>query len=158
MEQDGQTYLVPFPGFVRLILVAGGAFALVMAPYELWRGVWPMNVTSPFFGIIILGAVGVGAAAVVAGLFAPAVRLRFLPGMIEVTQTNPWGESSWLVRAGDIEAFTVEEHESSEGPTTWCAVIRWSGGRPIRSRELSSREAAERQLAEFKAALQPLDA
>ncbi len=39
MEDDGQTYLLPHPLPARVILTLAGLAALVIAPYELVRGV-----------------------------------------------------------------------------------------------------------------------
>ena len=38
----------PFPLPVRIVLCAVGVFIFVIAPYELWRGVWPLNGLTPF--------------------------------------------------------------------------------------------------------------
>jgi hypothetical protein len=52
MEEDGQTYLLPHPVFARVMLTLAGLFALIMAPYALFGGVWPLNSGSPFFCFI----------------------------------------------------------------------------------------------------------
>lgn len=155
MEPDGRTYLLPHPAFVRIILMLAGALALVMAPYGLWRGVWPPNIFSPFFGLIMIGGMAVGAAFLYGGLIAPAVCLTFSPGVIEVSLIYLWGQSHKTIRADDIEEFLVELVEDSDSGDRWHATIKLKHGRPIMSRPLGTREAAERLLDDFKTALSP---
>ena len=54
-------YDLPNTNFQRAIFTVAGLFALIICPYELWRGVWPLNFTSPFFGFIMFGGMSVGA-------------------------------------------------------------------------------------------------
>lgn len=157
MEPDGRTYLLPHPTWVRIVLTLAGAFVLVVAPMGLWRGVWPLNVTTPFFAALLFGSMAVGAAFVSGGLLAPSVRLRFGPGRIEVDRSYPWGSSGQVIRSDEIEEFAVEEQTTSDGPNEWYAVLRLRGRPPIRSRPLGTRAAAEGQLGEFRTALQTDD-
>jgi hypothetical protein len=153
MEADGKTYLVPHPLFARVIMTVAGAFALVITPYELWRGVWPLNATSPFFGVILAGGMTVGAAFVYGGMFAAGTRMVFSPGRLRVHSANVFGQWERVYLAQDIEGFTVEERETSDGPNDWYAVMTVRGGVKLPSRPLGTRAAAETALAEFKAAL-----
>lgn len=153
MEDDGQTYLLPHPAFARVILTLAGLFAMFIAPYELWRGVWPPNLLSPFFGFIMLGGMSVGAAFVWAGLAAPSGRLVFHDGRLEVHQTFLRGTRSWVIKAAEIEAVEVEESVSSDGPNDWYAVIRAAARDPIRSRPLGRRAAAEELAGVFRSKL-----
>lgn len=150
MEKDGQTYLLPHPAFARAIMTLAGLFALVTAPYELIGGVWPLNLASPFFGIIMLGGMSVGAACVWAGLAAPSARLVFRQGCLEVERQYLYGVRRSLIRASDIEAVEVRESPSSDGPNDWHAVIRAVGHDPIGSRPLATREAAEELAGVFR--------
>lgn len=150
MEPDGRTYLLPHPWLVRALLSVAGAFVLLITPYELWRGVWPLNVTTPFFGFMIAGGMSIGATAVWAGLWAPSAALTFSPGRIDIELRNPWGVHRRTVRSEEVLAFEVEEQENSEGPNSWYVVIRTRTGQPVRSRPLDSRAAADKQLAEFR--------
>ena len=152
MEPDGKTYLLPYPLIARVIATCAGAFALFIAPYELWRGVWPLNLTTPFFAFILVGGMSVGANFVWAGLAGSSAVLRFEIGSIELETRNVWGKTSRRIHADEIAAFEVKEQQNSDGPNDWYAVIRTTSGSPIASRPLSTREAAERQLAEFQRA------
>ena len=140
MEPDGQTYILPHPTFARVIMIAGGLFALIMSPYELWGGVWPVSILTPFFGFIMLGGMSVGAAFLYGGLIAPSIALRFGPGVIEVILAFLWGSSRSVIRMNDIEAFDVVENSNTDGPNDWHAVIRLKGREPLGSRPLATRE------------------
>lgn len=155
MEPDGQTYILPHPMFARIIMIAGGLFALVMPPWELGRALWPVNALTPFFAIIVFGGMSVGAAFLYAGLIAPSASLRFYPGMIEVRRDFLWGSSKSVIRTDDIAGFDIKESTNSDGPNDWYAVILLKAGNPIMSRPLGSKEAAETCLAEWKACLIP---
>jgi hypothetical protein len=154
MEPDGRTYLLPHPWPVRAALTLAGGFVLLIAPWELWRGFWPLNLTSPFFAIFLIGGMSIGAAFVWAGLAAPSSTLRFSPGLLEIELVTPWRKALRTVPAVDIDGFEVEESPSSDGPDEFFAMIRTRSGQPVRSRPLGSRAAAERQLAEFRRALE----
>jgi hypothetical protein len=143
MEEDGQTYLLPHPPSARVILTLAGLAALVIAPYELLRGVWPLNVTSPFFGFIMLGGMSVGAMFVWAGLAAPSGKLIFREGQMEVEKNFLHRIRRSLIRAADVSAVEVREVDSMEGPNHWYAVIHVDGQKPIGSRPLETKAAAE---------------
>ena len=49
-----------FPWPIRVGCVAAGAFAIGMTLWELGGGLWPLNIATPFFAIIIGGAGYVG--------------------------------------------------------------------------------------------------
>lgn len=146
-------YDLPNTNFQRAIFTVAGLFALIICPYELWRGVWPLNFTSPFFGFIMFGGMSVGAGIVYAGAFTPSVDYRFSRGFLVVDWRYLWGGTRQTLRAADIMAITVERREQMEGPDDWYAVIKLTAGRPLWSRPLSTKEAAERQAAEFRLAL-----
>lgn len=150
MEPDGQTYILPHPTVARFMMTVFGLFALIISPYELWRGVWPLNIASPFFGFIMLGGMSVGSAVLYAGIVAPSGKMRFSPGLIEVIRTFLWGSSRTVIRLDDIDQFDVVESDSSDGPNDWYAVIRLKNSKPLGSRPLATKEAAEKQLEEFK--------
>ena len=146
-------YELPNNKFQRVIFTVFGLFALIICPYELWRGVWPLNSTTPFFGFVMLGGMSVGAIAIYAGLFTPSAVLTLSPGFIAIDRRYLWGPARTILRAADIEAIAVECQQQSEGPDDWYAAIKLKAQPPLRSRPLSTREAAERQAAEFRAAL-----
>jgi hypothetical protein len=150
MEDDGQTYLLPHPASARVMFTLAGLFALLVPPYELLGGVWPLNATTPFFAFIMLGGMSVGAASLWAGLAAPSARLVFQEGCVEVERQYIWGARRRVIRAADLTAVEVAEMESMEGPNVWHAVIRAAGLAPIGSRPLATKAAAEKLAEVFR--------
>ena len=143
-------YELPHPIVLRAILVIFGLIPLTLAPYELWRGVFPFNITTPFFGFIMIGGMSVGAAFLAAGLVAPSGILIFSKGLLVVERSYLWGKSRQIVLMADVEKMAVQVSEFNDGPDTYLAVITLKSGQVLRSRHLQTRLAAEKQVAEFK--------
>lgn len=150
MEDDGKTYILPHHTISRIIFTCAGLFALIMAPYELWRGVWPLNITSPFFGFIILGGMTVGTGVLYAGLIAPSGKLIFENGFIFVERHFLWGKTKQVYRNNDISSISTRRQDQSDGPDDWYAVINLSGASALNSRPLGSEAAAQKLAKEFQ--------
>jgi hypothetical protein len=150
MEDDEQTYILPVPAVARWILAGAGLFALVITPWELWRGVWPLNATTPFFGFLIAGGMSIGAMTLYAGLVAPSAVLRFAPGSITVERRYLWGMSRQILRQEDLSGLEIEERDNSEGPNDWYVVIRRRNAGPLTSRPLGTKDAAEKLADTFR--------
>ena len=153
MEPDGTTYHVPHPTYVRIILVVCGSFAVFMALYELWPGVWPINLTTPFFAAILAGAMWVGFAFIQGGLMAPSLQLAFRSDGLEIMYHWPWRKQTRVYPPEEIVGVSIEERETSEGPNDWYAVITLMNGEKIPSRPLARKEAAEELAAKFSGLL-----
>lgn len=144
---------VAFPTPLRVILCAVGAFIGVMVTYELWRGVWPLNFTSPFFGLIILGGWSGAFAAISAGLGTSQRLYVFRPGELEVTQT--WIRRSEQKRydVADIVSLGCKEQESSDGPNMHYVEIAVRSGETFKSRMFDTEVTAKRHAEDFKRVL-----
>jgi hypothetical protein len=154
MEPDGKTYLLPHLGISRIIFGGAGLFALIIAPYELWRGVWPLNVTSPFFAFIMFGGMSVGAAFVYAGFIAPSAKIVFQNGIIKLERHFLWGATTQVFCKEDVESITTIRNAQMEGPDDFYAVINVKGAPPLNSRPLATEAAAKELAAEFERVLQ----
>jgi hypothetical protein len=150
MEDDGHSYILPHPIFARAIMTVAGTFAIIISIYELWRGVWPLNMFSPFFGIILLGALSVGGAFVWAGLVAPNMRLILRPGILEVLWQFLIANRRSTFRTADIQSVDVIETSNSDEPNDWHDVIRISGPAQLHSHPLGTKEMAENLAATFR--------
>jgi hypothetical protein len=116
----------------------------------LWRGVWPLNITSPFFGFIILGGMTVGAGVLYAGLISPSGKLVFENQTITAERHFLWGKTRQVIRQVDIEHIETEERYSSEGPNDWYGVILLKNGKDLTSRPLQTKAAAERLVGQWQ--------
>ena len=82
-----------FPWPMRVGCVLAGAFAVVMPLWELGRGLWPLNIASPVFAIIVGGAGYVGVQFIRAGLSGWGDTWTYAPHTI-VVQRRAWGRST----------------------------------------------------------------
>lgn len=144
---------VPLPVFQRILFVAAGGFAIVAATWELSRGAWPLNATSPIFGLIIAGAWAVGFFFILAGLFGDAVSWRVTPGRIEVETRNLFRWRSDCYQPSDICGFSLREIDWDSRPRSWCVMMTTQGGQTHETRDYESRAEAERLRNQIEAAL-----
>lgn len=120
IDGDGLLQLdIPAPA-LRVGLVAIGAFVVSIATWELYRGVWPLNATSPFFLCLILGAWSVGVPAIWGGLTGPAIHWTVGSGRIEIVKKRPFSQA-WhhLFGPDQIERLETRECPAMEGASTW---------------------------------------
>jgi hypothetical protein len=151
---------IPVPFVLRLFLVASGLFVIIVATWELHRGVWPLNSTSPVFLVLIFGAWSVGGSVAWAGLKGSAGLWIVGPGRIVIERKRPFLRLRRDV-FGDDDGMYLEvvEMEAMEGDSTWSVVLTAADGRRFETRELRTRAAAERLLHRIErsfAAAEPL--
>lgn len=138
---------IPVPLALRLFFVAAGLFVIAVATFELHRGVWPPNITSPFFLLLILGAWSVGGPVAWAGLTGAAVLWIVGPGRIVIERKRPFLRHRHDVFSeGDGMRLDVVEMEAMEGDSTWSVVLTARNGRRFETREFRTQVAAERLL------------
>lgn len=113
-----------FPWPIRVGCVAAGAFAIVMTLWELGPGLWPLNIATPFFAIIIGGAGYVGVQFVRAGLSGWGDVWTYPPGEIRV-QRREWGRHT-VTRLTTVNVIAVEVRRSEDADhddAPWQVVI-----------------------------------
>jgi hypothetical protein len=142
-----------FPMALRVILGSIGAFFFCIAPYELWRGVWPLNVASPFFGMLMLAGMGGGVAALSAGLLTPQQRMVFSRGWFQVEQAFLWKTDVKCYDTERVDGIVVMRDENMEGPDSWFAVVQLVNGDSYRSRPFETEVTAQKHAADFRRAL-----
>lgn len=135
---------VPAPLGMRILLVAGGIFVVSLATWELVGGVWPLNITSPFFALLIAGAFSVGVPMAMAGLFAPSTDWVVSPGSIAITLRTPFRTQQLRFEPDDVETFTITEHANDDGPNSYSVLMTTKSGRKHGTRIFGTRETAER--------------
>ena len=154
MTLPGQyTHEIPFPIVVRAMLFVAGAAACGLTVFELGRGVWPLNVFSPFFGFMIIGGCFVGFSFMAGAIRGPSVVMAFAPGQLTVTKRWPWGVAVERHEAGEIRDMEVVIDTSSDGPDEWYVAITLDWGARLTSRRFGSEVAARAEMAAFQAAL-----
>lgn len=116
---DGHLHhIVPMHTVMRVFLVIAGAVVMGLTLHELYRGVWPLNITTPFFLAIVLGAFSVGIPMVLAGFTAPSAHWIVGPGRIVIELSTPFGKRSAAIRPGHVSNFELREIDwDSTSPT-----------------------------------------
>jgi len=141
------------PGPLRVALVLFGGFALVAPTLELGRGLWPVNIATPVFLIIILGAAHIGlpmlaAAAADVGarwtIESHALRIEFLATGFAQTWRLHYAQGATASLQVDDEVHETRRHR---------IVVRNAQGRQWFSPPFATRAEAEAYLARVKARL-----
>lgn len=144
IDADGRMiHSVPLPLIQRLILGGAGAFVLIVATLELHRGVWPVNIASPFFALLLVGSWSVGVPMLLVGVLGPAMHWLIEPGRIEVTLVNPFGRKRFLIGASQLVAIDIREVDWDSQPATFAVQLRTTDGKTYESRSFGSRAVAE---------------
>lgn len=143
------------PSWTRVIVVALGLGVIGLPVWELGRGVWPLNITSPFFLLIILGACTLGVPAIIGGLTGWADSWTIVAGRIEIERRNPFTKRRFVFVPADVSSIEVVEHEAMEGENTYSVVlVANSVDRYNAPRRLSTRTFAEELAEEIKQTFQ----
>lgn len=153
MNEPVFVHEVPFPLFQRGIFLVFGLVPVILAPYELWRGIWPPNILTPFFGLLVFVAVSLGGTMIRGALFGASAVLEFRRDSLTVIERTPFGQTTSHYDAADIADIRVVRIESSEGPDEWAVTIVLYNGRKLPSRHFGSEERAMREAADFRSAL-----
>jgi hypothetical protein len=136
-------HVVPMPLAIRVLFTIAGLFVIVVATWELWRGVWPLNITSPFFGLILAGAYSVGGPMTFAGIAAPATTWTVRPGRIDIALKNPFDTRFRSFGPGAVAGFDYREHEWDSRSNTWSVTMKTASGETFETRDFGSKASAE---------------
>lgn len=143
----------PMPNWSRMIIVVIGLAVIGLPAWELWRGVWPPNIFSPFVLLIVLGACTLGLPAIVGGLTGWADTWTVAPGRIEIERRNPFTTRRLVFLPADVARIETVEHEAMEGDNTFSVVLTSTSGvcydsqRRFQTRKFSDEFAGEIQRA-----------
>lgn len=110
------------PAGLRLCFAGGALGLMVVMGKELLPGVWPPNLLTPFFGLIVAGGFAVLAALMSATLLGPDVTWRIEAGRIEIERTLFGRRDRVTLDAAHVEARLLR-NEDTDGPATWHLVL-----------------------------------
>lgn len=142
---------IPAPLALRIILFCAAIFVIVMPTWEFLPAIWPPNIVSPFFLIIIFGAYSIGLPLLVSVFTTPAQKWRVEPGQMTIQSTIPFrGDRYEVFNAENLDHFQVNEIEQMEGANEWNVILVSKSGKRFSSRHFGTRETAEK----FKARIE----
>lgn len=153
MSEPVFVHEIPFPLFQRALFLAFGLVPTLLAPYELWRGIWPLNALTPFFALLVFAAVSLGLSLMAGAISGASVVMEFSRNRLIVTERTPFGQKSAGYEGEDIADIRVVRIECSEGPDEWSVETMLHGGRKFVSRRFGSEARAQREAADFRIAL-----
>ena len=136
---------MPVPVWLRAVFILIGLFVVGVPTWELHRGVWPLNFTTPFFLFIILGAGAVGLPAIAAGLAGWASTWTVERGLIRIEKRNPFIVRHYRLAPADVASLEVVRKQAMEGDDTWAVALVSSAGERFESHDFPTRQAAEAQ-------------
>ena len=145
---------IPMHAAKRLFLGLAGLFCIVMPTWELFRGVWPPNIFSPFFLFIVLGAYAVGIPVMYAAIFSPAVRWIVRRGRIDIVLRNPIFLRRHRLRTDEIADFSLRTIEWDSGRPTYTVVLTTVTGEKFETRDFGTTKTAEMFRDRIKSVLQ----
>jgi hypothetical protein len=145
-------HTVPTGMVMRVFLVAIGAFILIVSARELLRGVWPPNVFSLPFLLILVGALAVGIPVLLVGLLGPSLYWTVGPSRIDIESHNPFVRRHHTFTPASVAGFALHEYDGDGGPSHWSVVMITSAGKRFETRVFGTRKAAERLRLQMEAA------
>jgi hypothetical protein len=135
---------------VALVVIGFGVVALTL--HDLGNALWPINILTPFFAVIVGGAVMVGLAFAAGGMQPRARHWTLHDDRIEVDLQPLLGPSRrFVVRPGDVARARIVELDWESREMTWSIEVELAGGRRIGTPEIGTRARAESVLARINA-------
>lgn len=111
------------PWWARLLLIVAGACVAGLPAWELGRGLWPPNIATPVFGIIIAGAAGIAWAMVGAAPSGKGHAWAYPEGTVLVRMRGWRVHSALRLTAGNVAAVEVRKRVDMDGDDCWRVAI-----------------------------------
>ena len=112
-----------FPLPLRMVVVAFGVVIVGLPMWELGPGLWPPNIATPVFGIIIVGATSIGIRMIGAGLSGWSDTWSYPPGAI-VVKRRAWGrETTTRLTHTNVAKVEVRQWEHADHDEQWQVVV-----------------------------------
>lgn len=135
---------------MRYILGVFGLICIILPAWELRRAFYSINLTMPFFAIIVGGAWTIGFSMLRGALFAPARTWRFDGNRLIIDGKNPFGKTSHSYSAADIGWTEIKTIAREDNPDAYCLILHPKLGKPLPAPEFNTRAKAEAYEAELR--------
>ncbi len=109
---------------LALRLVFGGVASVLIgvAIVELLPGIWPISIVTPFFGLILAGALAVLGSLLVTAILGPSDLWRIRPGEVQIEQRLLFAHQVFILQPERSECRIVRQEMSDSAPS-WHIVI-----------------------------------
>lgn len=143
-------------GLKRLLLGTVGALVLIIPAKQLhpWTlPFWPFGLG---FGIIVVGAAGIGLTLLAAALLSENTELRLSRGKGHLRRTGLLLRDDIDLRRGDVLSVKIRQHAWETGPPSYTLTLLMRGDLPVSSGELATLSEAEALKAQIETVLASL--
>jgi hypothetical protein len=131
------------PAFLRWGLGGFGLAIALVALLELWRGVWPISVVTPFFGLLLGIGVCAGGGLMLGALFGPDEEWSITPGRLTIRQSLRGTGTRLDFGPAQIASISVETHDWDSRPASYYLAIRLVTGKLLKSPEFGTKAKAQ---------------
>lgn len=140
-----------FHATARAAFALIGAALLILPAYDLRQAFLKPGWWTLFFGIIVGGAVWIGAAMLLGALFGETGVWRLGREHLDIALRSPFRRRRLRLRAADIATITLDERQWDDGPDTFTVDLTLVAGGPrLVSPRFAERAAAEQFTAELR--------
>lgn len=141
------------PAPLRVVFALGGLLALVAPTLELGRGLWPLNIATPFFLIIIVGAAQVGLPMLAAAAADVGTRWTIESHALRIEFLAIGFGQDWRLHYAQGATASLQVDDEAHESRRCRIVVRNAEGRHWFSPPFETRAQAEAYLARVKARL-----
>lgn len=130
------------PAWLRWGLCLFGLVFVVLAGKDLLRALWPINIFTPFFGLLMGTGVAAGAWLIHGSMFGPDCLWQIEDGRLTVVQTLREKRTVDTYAASDFDTIDVRLIEGDGSPDTWKLSIILHDGASLLSPHFPREEMA----------------
>ncbi len=131
------------PASLRIGLGAVGTFIAFMIAKDLWRGLWPVSVVTPFFLLLFGGGLFIGLGLVVAMIWGPDENWVIAKGRFTVTRSLRSFRSEKSYNTAEIHGVEVTTTTWDSGLDTYSLEITLTTSEILRSPGFKGKADAE---------------
>ena len=123
--------ITPTP--LRWGLAVFGGVIVFVAISDLWRGVWPISIVTPFFGLLFGVALSAGGGLVIGALFGPDETWQIEPGHLTIRQSLRGNLARREYQLANFASVRLDVTDWDDGPPTYRVAVHLVTGKRLRS-------------------------
>lgn len=135
------------PPLLRWGLGMFGAAMAALAIHELWRGVWPLSILTPFFGLMLVAVLSGTGGLVIGAIVGPDEVWRIEQGRLTIRKSLRGVRSIEQYSSANIGGIRLETSEWDSRPASYYLVVNLVTGKKLRSPEFGTEAKARAVMA-----------